>query len=119
MAYKPLATYLRTYRLRSGLSHDEVAFLLGSIYGANVGKHERGGRLPILRNAIAYEIILGVPILLLYEGIFQEVMEQMRPRVRGLLTHLKKRSRPADQQKIATLQKMLEGDLDRISLTNE
>lgn len=112
MAYKPLATYLRTYRLRAGLSHDELAFLLGSIYGANVGKHERGSRLPMLRNAIAYEIILGVPIRLLYEGIFLEVREQVHRRLQALLKHLQKSERGADKQKAEMLRVLLEQHME-------
>lgn len=112
MAHKPLATYLRTYRLRTGLSHDDVAYLLGAIYGSNVGKHERGDRLPILRNALAYEIILGVPVRQLYEGIFYEVHVEVIGRVRALCAHLERKPRTARHSRKLT---MLRGLLDDVA----
>lgn len=110
MAHKPLRTYLRTYRLRTGLSHDDLAFLLGrSIHGSNVGKHERGHRLPMLRNVIAYEIVLGAPLRELYEGMYEEVRLDVLTRVRALHRLIEgKRRGPHRVLKLTTLRTLLD-----------
>ena len=52
MLYVPmthnLENYLRTYRKRSNLSQDEVAFLLGCRGGTKVSRYERHARKPNL-----------------------------------------------------------------------
>lgn len=110
MTHKPLRTYLRTYRLRTGLSHDDIAFLLGSsIHGTNVGKHERGKRLPLLRNVIAYEIVLGASLRELYEGMYQEVRVEVLSRVRALHGLIERKRRgPHRVLKLSTLQTLLD-----------
>lgn len=110
MAHKPLRTYLRTYRLRTGLSHDDMAFLLGrSIHGSNVGKHERGNRLPLLRNVIAYEIVLGARLSELYEGMYEEVRLEVLTRVRALHGLIERKRRgPHRVLKLASLQTLLD-----------
>ena len=107
---KPLLTYLRTYRLKSGLSNDEVAFLLGSVYGTNVSKHESGHRLPLLRNALAYEIVLGTPVRRLYQGMACSVRQEVLTRVRGLVANLEKKRRGRGRElKLELLRGMLKG----------
>lgn len=106
---KPLSTYLRTYRLRTGLSNDEMAFLLGSVYGTNVSKHESGQRLPLLRNALAYEIVLGTPIRRLYQGMACAVRRDVVARARGLIGNLeKKRQGRGREMKLKLLRAILE-----------
>jgi hypothetical protein len=108
MGDKPLRTYLRTYRLRTGLSHDDIAYLLGSIYGSNVAKHERSKRLPVLRHVIAYEVILGAPIRNLYEGLYGEVKEELVGRIRALYKSLaRRRSNRRHARKLAALDHLL------------
>lgn len=112
MAHKPLRTYLRTYRLRTGLSHDDIAFLLGrSIHGSNVGKHERGDRLPMLRNMIAYEIVLSASLRELYEGMYEEVRVEVLTRVRALhgLVERKRRG-PHRVLKLESLRTLLDNE---------
>ena len=55
MSHK-LQNYLRTYRKRSGLSQDEVAFLLGCQTGAKVSRYEPFARKPSLETLFAYEV---------------------------------------------------------------
>jgi DNA-binding XRE family transcriptional regulator len=106
---KPLATYLRMYRLQTGLSHNDVAFLLGAMYGSNVCAHEKGRRIPALRTILAYEIILGAPARDLFEGIFHEVRAQVLERARGLSSHLERKTTVTHRnQKITRLRSILE-----------
>ena len=68
-----LENYLRTYRKRSGLTQQEVGYLLGSETGAQVSRYEKRRRLPPLETALAYEEIFGVPVSELFAGIRQSV----------------------------------------------
>lgn len=92
MTIVPLETYLRTYRKRTGLSHEEVAFLCGNFSGASVTRHEAGDRHPKLRTAIMYEIIMRAPIRDLYEGVFRDAVAVVHERARGLYKSLERQT---------------------------
>jgi transcriptional regulator with XRE-family HTH domain len=70
---KRLHNYLRTYRKRTGLSQDEVAFLLGCRHGTKVSRYERNTRLPVLKTALAYEVVFGAPVGVLFAGRFSAI----------------------------------------------
>src|SRR5260221_11440325 len=93
MTIVPLTTYLKMYRKRTGLTHEEVAFLLGSMSGTSVSRHELAQRLPILKTALRYEPIFGPAVRDLYEGLFLETKEMVRRRARGLCASLERRKK--------------------------
>ena len=68
-----LENYLRTYRKRSGLSQDEVAFLLGCQNGTKVSRYERFARKPSLETLFAYEVVFGASARELFAGAYQKV----------------------------------------------
>src|SRR6266852_154317 len=68
-----LENYLRSYRKQSGLTQDEVGFLLGRRNGAQVSRYEKRHRLPPLETALACEAIFGVPVSELFAGVRQAV----------------------------------------------
>lgn len=108
MSHKPLATYLRMYRRRTGFSQDDVAFLLGTMSGTAVSRHEKGARMPILKTALAYEIVLGVSIRELYEGAFFDMQLRVQTRARGLYRSLERRPKTSvGDRKIALLKRIL------------
>jgi transcriptional regulator with XRE-family HTH domain len=72
MSYK-LENYLRTYRKRSGLSQDEMAFLLGCQNGTKVSRYERFARKPNLETLFAYEVVFGAPARELFAGVYHIV----------------------------------------------
>jgi transcriptional regulator with XRE-family HTH domain len=80
----PLASYLRTFRKRSGFTQDEVAFLLGSVSGAKVSRYEQLARQPNLPTVFAYEVIFRAPVRNLFAGLYQKVEETTRARARLL-----------------------------------
>lgn len=84
MQEKPLDNYLRTERRHSGLSQEDLAFLLGSENGTIVSRYERGRRTPGLETALAYEAILGIPVSALFPGKFLKVALEVRARARTL-----------------------------------
>lgn len=105
---KPLVTYLRRYRLRTGFSHDDLAFLVGAMYGGTISKYERAARSPQLSKVLALEILLSAPIRDIYEGLYREVCEEVHRRARGLARHIyKKPLSIRNERKLQTLGRIL------------
>ena len=88
MPGKSLFNYLRTMRLRSSLSQDEVAFLLGVTGGAEVSRHELFHRTPTLKTALSYEVIFGVPVRKLFAGEYEKVESEIKARAAELATRV-------------------------------
>lgn len=101
----PLESYLRTYRKRSGLSQNELAFLLGCASGAKVSRYERLARRPSLPTVFAYEVILRAPAKDLFAGLYQKVENATRARGQALARKLAEaRGCKAMPRKLAVLQ---------------
>jgi transcriptional regulator with XRE-family HTH domain len=112
MAPKPLSTYLRTFRKRTCLSQEDVAFLLGSMCGSSVSRHEKGKRIPLLSTLLGYAFILGADVPALYEGAFQDVQTVVRQRAMGLCRSLERKPQTSRRaRKIAVLKQLLSEDL--------
>jgi|ERR1051325_3005198 DNA-binding XRE family transcriptional regulator len=80
--------YLRTYRKRSCLSQDDVAFLLNTKKGAAVCRRERSRQTPNLPTLLAYEILFRTPVRALFGGLHRDVAQKLRHRVRLLIRRL-------------------------------
>ncbi|TAM80981.1 MAG: hypothetical protein EPN47_13940 [Acidobacteria bacterium] len=103
----PLESYLRTYRKRSGLSQEEVAFLIGAANGVNVARHEQLDRQPDLPTALAYEIIFRAPVRELFAGLYQKVEAEAIARARSLADGLSSSgASPLTLRKILALQSL-------------
>lgn len=89
MSYK-LDNYLRTYRKRTGLSQDEMAFLLGTRSGSKVSRYERCARKPTLETAFAYEVITRASQRDLFTGLYQRTERATLTRIRALRRRLLK-----------------------------
>ena len=76
--------YVRTYRRRSGLAQQDLAFLLGSKDKARVCHYEQGCRIPSLRTALALAAILGISISILFSGVQREVYKDVANRIARL-----------------------------------
>jgi len=68
-----LENYLRTHRKQSGLTQQEVAFIIGRVNGAQLCRYEKRQCLPPLEIALACEAIFGIPVGELFAGKRQEV----------------------------------------------
>ena len=113
MADQPLVTYLRTYRRRTGLSQTEVAFLIGSIDGKLVSRHECGERLPTLHTVLKYSFILGVPVHDIYEGLSTGVRRDICTRAGGLIRQLQRTERTwRRDRKLRLLEGMIQLGVD-------
>lgn len=98
MKSNPLSNYLRMYRRRSGLSQDEVAFLLGTICGTSVSRHEHDDRIPMLGTALSYELIFGTPARELYPTEYKRIEKIVKTRARKLLFRLQQQ--PDDARRV-------------------
>lgn len=108
MTRKPLLTYLRTYRRRTGLSQEEIAFLLGGFTGATVSRHETATRMPVLQNALMYELVFAVPVKDLYAGIYEAVRAVVLSRAKSLRNSLARQPRTTlRDRKIAALDELI------------
>ena len=118
MTIVPLPTYLKMYRKRTGFTHDELAFLLGSMRGTSVARHEVGESLPKLRTALMYEAIFGACVRELYRGVFADAQELVRVRARGMLAYFEKKPRSAKtDNKIGILKTIIkEEGLHKVTL---
>jgi transcriptional regulator with XRE-family HTH domain len=83
-----LENYLRSYRKESGLSQQEVAFLLGCEDGTVVSRYEKRRRLPPIETALACEEIFGVPVADLFVGTRRSVRKDIAQRRMELRSRL-------------------------------
>jgi transcriptional regulator with XRE-family HTH domain len=79
-----LENYLRTYRKKSGLSQEEVAFLLDCKNATKVSRYERFARKPSLETLFAYEVVFGAPARELFAGAYQKVEKRISNRAQLL-----------------------------------
>jgi transcriptional regulator with XRE-family HTH domain len=103
---------LRTYRKRSGLSQEEIAFLIDASSGTTVSRHEDLHRVPSLANAFGYEAIFGIPPSALFPGEYEKMRAQIESRA---ITLLGKLTREGKEDTLTVYKrKYLEGLLRRV-----
>ena len=88
MATLRLQNYLRSHRRKSGLTQQEVAFLLGCRTGDPISRYEKRRRLPPLETALACEAIFGVPVSELFAGVHEARVKEIRRRMAELRSSL-------------------------------
>jgi len=106
MTFIPLQNYLRTYRRRSFLSQDEVAFLLGVKTGTRVTRHEGANRTPTMETALGYEVLFDVPLRALFAGEARKVETIIRQRLPELIRRVEERG--GSEEKLASLRNLAE-----------
>lgn len=104
-----LPSYLRTHRLKSGLSQRELAFLLGVQSGAKVSRYERLVRTPNLHDAFACQALFGVAAHEIFPAAFHAVEEALVPPARILVAQLSQEVPTAEvEQKLGLLLALIE-----------
>lgn len=88
MASLRLHNYLRAHRRKSGLTQQEIAFLLGCRNGELVSRYEKRRRLPPLETALACEAIFDVPVSGLFAGVRDARTREIRKRMVELRSKL-------------------------------
>lgn len=81
---RALSNYLKMFRKRSGLSQEELGFLLGDSFGTQVARFECGTRQPSFEALLRYEIIFRVAALDLFTGAHDRLADDVRTRARKL-----------------------------------
>jgi transcriptional regulator with XRE-family HTH domain len=92
MPTQKLENYLRMYRKRSGLTQQDMAYLLGFEDKSQVSRYEKRKRVPPLGMALACEAALGIPVGVLFAGIREAAGKQIRRRFLALRSRLEKRN---------------------------
>jgi len=105
---KPL-NYLRSYRLRWGLSQTELAHLLGSKSAGVITRIEKKLRAPTLKVMIGCFIIFGTPAAELFPGISASVESDVMVRVWELYEEIQGDPSKRTKMKIG----LLEAAIDR------
>jgi transcriptional regulator with XRE-family HTH domain len=105
---KPI-NYLRSYRLRWGLSQIELAHLLGSKSAGVITRIEKKQRSPSLKILIGCFIIFGTPVAELFPGISASVENDVMARVWEL--YEKVQGDPSRRTKMKI--ELLEGAIER------
>ena len=104
-----LPNYLRTYRKRSGLSQEEVAYLLGSQCGSKVCRYERFTQQPNLETGLACELLFRTPMRELYAGTHQKVGNRLVKRIQALIRRLNRQQGDSlTHRKLALLTAVIE-----------
>ena len=80
--------YVRRHRLRAALTQKEMAHLLGCQSPATVCQYEARKREPDLRTAFAYQVVFGLPVDVLFPGIYREVEQEVISRASRLSEQL-------------------------------
>jgi transcriptional regulator with XRE-family HTH domain len=75
---------LKPHRKRSGFTQDELAFLLGLKEHSAISRLEHGGREPSLRTALAYGVLFGRDLQVLFPRIHAEVCAEIGSRAERL-----------------------------------
>jgi transcriptional regulator with XRE-family HTH domain len=101
---RKLQNYVRSYRRRSGLSQEELAFLLGCQNGSKVSRYECFERVPALETALAYEAVFGASTRELFAGVYEQTLTTIQERAKLLAQRLaQSKSDTATTRKIELL----------------
>lgn len=102
-----LAIYLRTYRLRWGLTQPELARLLGIKSATHVSRLERGKRKPTAATILACVVIFGAEEVDVFPAIASEIKEDVLRRGYELYLDLQGKPSKAIKLKLDLLEDML------------
>jgi transcriptional regulator with XRE-family HTH domain len=78
---KEITNRLWLARKRRGIDQRQAAHLLNHRSIDQVSRYEQGTRLPSLENALKLEIIYGVPLRLLFKGLYDRLEDEVWRRI--------------------------------------
>jgi DNA-binding XRE family transcriptional regulator len=93
-----LPSYLRSHRLKSGMSQLELAELIGIIQHHQVSNHERSSAVPSLFAALSYQAVFSAPVTELFPGIYETIrlnVEEQLAELEARLQNTALKGRPA------------------------
>jgi DNA-binding XRE family transcriptional regulator len=87
-----LASYVRSHRLKSGLSQQELAEIVGILAHHQVSVHERAVAVPSLIAAFSYQAVFRVSVAELFPGLYEPISQN----IEGRLAEMEKRLQDSD-----------------------
>lgn len=93
MSSPKLGSYLRTYRLKSGLTQRDVAALLGLKTGSVISRTEKGRGIPSMLVLLGYCVLFAVRPEDLVPGFLHKVEKTIDVRAHVLVNQLRKRQK--------------------------
>ncbi len=90
-----IASYLRSRRLKSGLSRRELAKIVGLLTETQVGRHERLHTIPSLMAALSYQAVFRISVAELFPGLYETVAQGIEERLSGIESSLQDSSAQA------------------------
>ena len=91
MDRKKHLSYAKTHRKRSGLSQDELAYLLGDKTTSFILKTEHSKEMPSLSRALSYQILFGIPAEEIFTGLLQQQQNLIFNKIVELSGNLERR----------------------------
>ena len=84
MTTPPLASYLRSHRLKSGMNQRELAELVGIVAQHQVSIDERSAAFPSLMAALSYQAVFCISIAELFPGPYEQIRLNIEERLSDL-----------------------------------
>jgi len=70
-----MASYLRYYRNKSGLTQRELADIVGTLKHHQVARHESAKAIPSLYAALGYHVVFKVSVAELFPGLYESIQQ--------------------------------------------
>ncbi|MDO8240989.1 MAG: helix-turn-helix transcriptional regulator [Candidatus Moranbacteria bacterium] len=93
MSSPKLGSYLRTYRIKSGLTQKDVAALLGLETGSTISRTEKGNGTPSVKVILGYCVLFEAHPQELVPGIILDIENTIHAGAHTLEGQLKKRQK--------------------------
>jgi DNA-binding XRE family transcriptional regulator len=81
---------LKPSRRRSGLTQEELAYLVGGKKSSTISRYEGGERKPDLATALAFKFVFARNISDLFPGVHEEVFAQVKERAKRLAEEIER-----------------------------
>ena len=108
---RKLKSYMRTCRLRSGLTQGDLSFLFGLENSSNVSRAEKGGCNPPVHILLGYCVVFDISPAELVPGLLDDIEKTVVTRAQALRKKLRSNNpTPAALERISFLEKLISGE---------
>lgn len=98
--------YLRNERIAAALTQADIAALFGVPWKSRVVRYERGGVVPPIDYALAYQAIYGKPVARLLHGRYKHIEDEVQRRARKLLGETENAHTPRQLRRQRSLERI-------------
>src|ERR1700746_1217269 len=100
MSAQKFHNYLRTCRRKAGLSHRELAYLLGNATAGHISRYERRKRLPSVKTALGFQAALNTPVSELFAETYRSVSKEVCRRARNRASEIERERESIAKSKV-------------------